>query len=45
MLRVIDAAALARRLDLEPPTGGDPNGFLESVLPAERFTFWTADRF
>ncbi len=45
MLRCIDAAALARRLDLEPPADGDPSGFLESVLPAERFAFWTADRF
>jgi GNAT superfamily N-acetyltransferase len=45
MLRCIDPAALARRLDLEPPAEGDPGGFLESVMSAERFGFWTADRF
>lgn len=45
MLRCIDAAALARRLGVAPPEGGDSEGFLESILPAERFGFWTADRF
>jgi len=45
MLRCIDAAALARRLGVEPPEDGDPDSFLETVLPAERFAFWTADRF
>jgi GNAT superfamily N-acetyltransferase len=45
MLRCIDTAALARRLEVEPPEGGDPGSFLEAVLPAEGFGFWTADRF
>jgi GNAT superfamily N-acetyltransferase len=45
MLRCIDAAALAERLGVEAPGDGNPDGFLESVLPAERFAFWTADRF
>ena len=45
MLRCIDAAVLARRLGVEPPEDGDPDSFLETVLPAERFAFWTADRF
>jgi predicted acetyltransferase len=45
MLRCVDPAALARRLGVEPPEGGDPGSFLESVLPAENFGFWTADRF
>jgi GNAT superfamily N-acetyltransferase len=45
MLRCIDAGALARRLGVEPPEGGDSSGFLETVLPAESFGFWTADRF
>jgi GNAT superfamily N-acetyltransferase len=45
MLRCIDAAALADRLGVEPPEGGDPGSLLEAVLPAESFGFWTADRF
>lgn len=45
MLRCIDAAALAERLGVEPPEGGDPGSLLEAVLPAESFGFWTADRF
>jgi len=45
MLRCIDAAALARRLGVEPPEGGDPGSLLEEALPAERFGFWSADRF
>jgi hypothetical protein len=45
MLRCIGAAALARRLGVEPPEGGDSTGFLETVLPAGSFGFWTADRF
>ena len=45
MLRCIDPVALARRLGVEPPAGGDPGGLLEAVLPAESFGFWTADRF
>jgi GNAT superfamily N-acetyltransferase len=45
MLRCIDAAALARRLGVAPPEDGDADGFLERVLPAGRFAFWTADRF
>jgi len=45
MLRCIDAAALAGRLGVELPEGGDPGSFLETVLPAEGFAFWTADRF
>jgi predicted acetyltransferase len=45
MLRCIDAAALARRLDLEPPEDGEADSLLESVLPGESFGFWTADRF
>ena len=42
---VVDAPALAGRLGVEPPEGGDPGSLLEAVLPAERFGFWTADRF
>ena len=45
MLRCIDAAALAARLDVELPEGGDPASLLEAVLPAESFGFWNADRF
>jgi hypothetical protein len=45
MLRCLDEAALARRLGVDPPGAGDPGSFLESVLPAESFGFWTADRF
>jgi predicted acetyltransferase len=45
MLRCIDAVALAERLGVEPPEGGDPDRLLEAVLPAESFCFWTADRF
>jgi len=45
MLRCIDAGALARRLGIESPEGGDPGRLLEAVLPAESFGFWTADRF
>jgi GNAT superfamily N-acetyltransferase len=45
MLRCIDAAALAERLDVAPPAGGDSGAWLETVLPAERFAFWGADRF
>jgi GNAT superfamily N-acetyltransferase len=45
MLRCIDAVALAERLGVEPPEGGDPDRLLEVVLPAESFCFWTADRF
>ena len=45
MLRCIDAVGLAERLGVEPPEGGDPASFLEEVLPAGSFGFWTADRF
>ena len=45
MLRCIDAGALAKRLGVEPPEAGDTDRFLEAVLPAESFGFWTADRF
>ena len=45
MLCCIDAAALARRLGVEPPDPGDSESFLEEVLPAGGFGFWTADRF
>jgi len=45
MLRCIDAAALAERLGVELPGGGDPGSLLAAVLPAESFGFWTADRF
>ena len=45
MLRCVDAPALAGRLGVELPESGDPDRFLEAVLPAARFGFWTADRF
>jgi GNAT superfamily N-acetyltransferase len=45
MLRCIDAPALARRLGLAPPAAVEPGVWLETVLPAERFAFWSADRF
>jgi predicted N-acetyltransferase YhbS len=45
MWRCLDAPALARRLDLELLPGEDGEGLLRRVLPAERFTWWTSDRF
>jgi predicted N-acetyltransferase YhbS len=45
MWRCLDARALARRLDLELLPGEDGEGLLRRVLPPERFTWWTADRF
>jgi GNAT superfamily N-acetyltransferase len=45
MLRCIAAAALAGRLGVEPPDPGNSESFLEAVLPAGSFGFWTADRF
>jgi predicted N-acetyltransferase YhbS len=45
MWRCLDAPALARRLDLELLPGEDGEGLLRRVLPPDRFTWWTSDRF
>jgi predicted N-acetyltransferase YhbS len=45
MWRCLDAAALARRLDLELLPGENGEALLRRVLPPERFTWWPADRF
>lgn len=45
MLRCLDAAKLAARLGLEGSAGADVWDLLQRGLPAERFGFWTADRF
>ncbi len=48
MLRCLAPAALARRLGVPAPAAGGREvveAFLRSVLPAERFTTWLADRF
>jgi hypothetical protein len=43
--RCLDAPALGARLGIPPAPGEDANDFLARMLPAERFAFWTADRF
>jgi hypothetical protein len=43
--RCLDADALGARLGVRPEPGEDPGDFLARLLPAERFAFWTADRF
>jgi hypothetical protein len=45
MWRCVDAAALARHLDVERLPGEDAEGLLRRVLPPGRFTYWPADRF
>jgi hypothetical protein len=45
MWRCLDAPALARRLDLALLPGEGGEGLLRRVLPPDRFTWWTSDRF
>jgi GNAT superfamily N-acetyltransferase len=43
--RCLDARALGERVGVPPQPGEEPNDLLARLLPAERFAFWTADRF
>lgn len=45
MLRVLDAAALARRTGVSSEPGESDVAYLARLLPPERFCYWPSDRF
>lgn len=45
LIRCLDLAALAGRLDVELLDDEDGPGFLRRILPPDGFVFWPADRF
>ncbi len=45
MLRCLDAPGLAKAAGVELEPGEDGSSLLQRVLPPERFSYWSADRF